>query len=325
MSSRSSRYSILALFLLLIPLPVFAQAPARVAILVQEMGRAQSQAVKGLTEELKRLGYVNRKNLVLETANVKGNRGALPLAAAALSGQKLNLIFTTGTSATRAAAMATGDIPVVFVHPADPVTAGLIKSADHQVINLTGVAAYAGETVGTRLAFLQEILPGLSKIMVFFDANNNVSRENFKQAENAAEKQKIAIAAYPIKSADELKTSIANLRPESGAAIFQVADELVEGETDFLFEKARAKKIPTMFNEESWAINGALAAYGPNYYEMGRKAAGLAARIIGGERVSSLPVQRASKFDLTLNYRTSNFIGVPLSAELLKKADKIIR
>jgi ABC-type uncharacterized transport system substrate-binding protein len=317
--------STLALVILLMPLCAFAQAPARVGILVQEMGRAQAQAIKGLTEELKRLGYVNRKNLVFETANVKGNRGALPSAAAALTGQKLNLIFTTGTSATRAAAMATTEIPVVFVHPADPVAAGLFKSADNHAKNLTGVAAYAGETVGTRLALFKEILPGLRKIIVFFNANNPVGRENFERAASAAKKQNIAIAAYPIKSADELKTTIANLHAEIGAAIFQVADELVEGEADFLFENARAKKIPTMFNEESWVINGALAAYGPNYFEMGRKAGGLAAKIIGGERVVSLPVQRASKFDLTLNYRTSNFIGVHLSAELLKKADKIIR
>ena len=326
MATMLLRCSTLALILFLLkPLGVFAETPARVGILVQEMGRAQSQAIKGLTAELKRLGYVNRRNLILETANVKGNRGALPSAAAALTGQKLNLIFTTGTSATRAATIATTEIPVVFVHPADPVAAGLFKDANDRTKNLTGVAAYAGETTETRLALFKEILPGLRKIIIFFDANNGVSLGSFKRAENAAKTQGIAIGAYPIKSADELKTTIANLRAENGAAIFQVADDLVEGEADFLFENARVKKIPTMFNEESWAINGALAAYGPDYFEMGRKAAGLAAKIIGGARAGALPIERATKFDLTLNYRTSNFIGIRFSAELLKKANKIIR
>lgn len=320
------RCSILALILfLLTPLCVFAETPARVGILVQKMGRAQSQAIKGLTAELKRLGYENRKNIILETANVKGNRGALASAAAALTSQKLNLIFTTGTSATRAATTATTEIPVVFVHPADPVAAGLFKSAKDRAKNLTGVAAYAGETMGTRLAFFKEILPELRKIIIFFDATNGASRESFKKAENAAKTQGIAVAAYPIKSANELETTIANLRAENGVGIFQVADNLVDDEADFLFEKARVKKIPTMFNEESWAINGALAAYGPDYFEMGRKAAGLAAKIIGGARADALPVERASKFDLTLNYRTSSFIGIRFSAELLKKANKIIR
>lgn len=319
------RCTVLALIFLLMPLCAFAQAPARVGILVQEMGRAQSQAIKGLTEELKRLGYRNRRNLVLETRNVKGDRAALGSAAGELIARKIDLIFTTGTSATRAAATATQEIPVVFVHPGDPVSAGFLKSAEARPANLTGIAAYAGETTEVRLAYLKEILPGLRKIIVFFDGNNSASRENYEQAERAAKKFHLDAAAYAVKSADELQTTIANLRGENGAAIFQVADELVESEAEFLFERARAKKIPTMFNEESWAIDGALAAYGPNYFEMGRKAAALAVKVIRGKRAASLPIDRAVKFDLTLNYRTSNFIGLRFSAELLKKANRVIR
>jgi len=319
------RCTSLALFFLVMPLNAFAQAPARVGILVQELGRAQSQAIKGLTEELKRLGYRNRKNLVLESRDLKGNRAALQSAAAELIGLKVRLIFTTGTSATRAVALASPDTPIVFVHPGDPVASGLFKSAAERATNLTGIAAYASETTETRLAYFKEILPGLRKIIVFFDANNEAARENFKRAESAAKKFGLEAVAQAVKSADELKTTIAHLRTEDGAAIFHVADELVEGESEFLFENARAKKIPTMFNEESWAINGALAAYGPNYLEMGRKAAGLAVKIIAGERAASLPVERATKFDLTLNYRTSNFIGVHFSPALLKKADRVIR
>jgi putative tryptophan/tyrosine transport system substrate-binding protein len=80
-----------------------------------------------------------------------------------------------------------------------------------------------------------------------------------------------------------------------------------------------------MFNEESWAIAGALAAYGPNYLEMGRQAGRLADKLLKGESAAALPIERASKFDLTLNYRTARFIDVPLSSETLKKADKVIR
>jgi putative ABC transport system substrate-binding protein len=152
-----------------------------------------------------------------------------------------------------------------------------------------------------------------------------VSREYFKRAEDSAKKLSLAAAGYPIKSADELKTTLGSLRPDTGTAFFQIADELVEGEAEFLFQTARAKKIPTMFNEESWAIAGALAAYGPNYLDMGRQAGRLADKIIQGGAPMSLPLERASKFDLTLNYRTARFIEVPLSPEMLKAADKVIR
>ena len=168
-------------------------------------------------------------------------------------------------------------------------------------------------------------MPALQKIWIFFDANNGVSRDYFKLAEVAAKKIGVQAAGYGIKSTDEFKTTVASLRGENGAAIFQVADELVDSEAEFLFETARARKIPTMFNEESWAISGALAAYGPNYLEMGRQAGRLADRINKGESPASLPIERAAKFDLTINYRTARFIGLNLTSEMLKKADKVIR
>jgi putative tryptophan/tyrosine transport system substrate-binding protein len=311
--------------LLAAPPLVAAQAPARLGILVQEMGRGQSQAIKGWNEELKRLGYRERRDFAVETRNVKNNRAALQPAAAELVAQKVKLIFTTGTSATRAAIAATADIPVLFVHPGDPGAAGLIKNNGERAKNLTGVAAYAAQTTGRRLELFKEIVPALKKIWIFFDGNNAVSREYLKLAEAAAKKIGVITAAYPIKSGEELKTTLASLQAETGAAIFQISDELAESEAEYLFETARAKKIPTMFNEESWAIAGALAAYGPNYLEMGRQAGRLADRLIKGEIAAALPVERASKFDLTLNYRTASFIDVKLPSEIIKKADKVIR
>jgi putative ABC transport system substrate-binding protein len=305
--------------------PSLTPAQSRLGILVQEMGRSQTHAIKGLSEELKRLGYQERKNLFIDTRNVKGNRAALQAAASELLKQKINLLFTTGTSATRAAMAATKDIPIVFVHPSDPIASGIIKSPTEPTKNLTGVAAYAAHTTAKRLELFKEIIPDLKKIVVFFDANNIFSRDNLKLAEAAAKKLDLQVSPYGIKSTDELKTTVASLRRENGAGIFQIADDLFESEADFLFETVRQKKLPTMFNEESWAIDGALAAYGPNYLEMGRQAGRLVDRIIKGEKAESLPVERASKFDLTLNYRTATFIGIRFPEELLKKAQKVIR
>ena len=307
------------------PMGTLAQTPPRIGILVQEMGRAQSQATKGMTEELKRLGYRERKNLFLETRDVKGNRAALQPAAAELLAKNVDLIFTTGTSATRAAMAATKNIPVVFVYPGNPVGAGIIQSPEERAKNLAGVAAYAGQTTEKRLALLREILPALQTIIIFYDLNNSFSRESAKSTENLAKKINLETAAYGVKSVDELKTTLASLSSEKNQAIFQVADELVEAEAEFLFAQARAKKLATMFNEESWVIAGALAAYGPNYLEMGRQAGRLADRILKGEKPEILSIERAAKFDLTLNYRTATFLGVNLPASLLKKADKVIR
>jgi ABC-type uncharacterized transport system substrate-binding protein len=320
-----TRFALVMALFFTAPGLALAQSQLRVGILVQEMGRSQTHAIKGLGEELKRLGYQERKNLFIETRNVKGNRAALKPVAGELLAQKVNLIFTTGTSATRAAMAATKDVPIVFVHPSDPIASGIIKSATEATKNLTGVAAYAAHTTAKRLELFKEIIPGLKKILVFFDANNSFSRDNLKIAEAATQRLGLQLSSYGIKSTDELKTTVASLRSESGAGIFQIADDLFESEAEFLFETARQKKLPTMFNEEAWAIDGALAAYGPSYLEMGRQAAGLVDRIIKGEKPESLPVERATKFDLILNYRTATFMGLRFPEDLLKKAQKVIR
>jgi putative tryptophan/tyrosine transport system substrate-binding protein len=317
--------SLLATLSLVAPAAVTAQTAARIGILIPELGRAQSQAIKGLSEELKQIGYRERRTLFFETRNVKGNRAALQPAATELVGKKVNAIFTTGTSATRAAMAITKEIPIVFVHPGNPVEVGIVINAEERANNLTGVAAYAAQTTETRLTLFKEIVPALQRIVVFYDVSNNVSRENFKRAESAARNLGLQAVGYGVKSADEFKTTLGSVSKDNNVAIFQVADELVDGEAEFLLATARAKKIATMFNEESWAIAGALAAYGPNYLEMGRRAARLADRIIKGEKPALLPVERTTAFDLTLNYRTANFIGLKLSAAMLKKANKVIR
>jgi len=302
-----------------------AQAQARLGILIPELGRAQSQALKGLYQELKTLGYQERKNLIIETRNANGDRSALQAAAVDLVARKTQVLFTTGTRATQAASAATQDIPIVFVHPGDPRTAGMIKSGSEVSRNLSGVAGFANLMTDQRLALLKELMPELRVIHIFFDSNNGYARENFAGAAAGAKKLAVQVAEHGVKSSDELKATFSSLKSEPGAAIFQVPDDLVESEAEFVFATARQKKLPTMFNEESWAIGGAMAAYGPDYLDMGKRAAILIDKILKGQKPASLPIERAVKFDLTLNYRTANFIGFHLAPAMLKKADKVIR
>ncbi len=316
----------MAALFLLVPLAAVAQPRIpRLGVLIPEMGRPQSQAIKGLVDELKQLGYQERKNIFLETRNAKGDRGALEPAAADLTARKVDVIFTTGTRATQVAKSATGHIPIVFIHPADPIALGLAKSMEGSGSNITGVAGLSLQMTEKRLELLKDLVPELKRILIFYDANNPYSRENFARGETAAKKSSFQVAEHGIKSAEELKATFARVQNRDGDAIFHVPDDLVESEADFIFEIARKKKLPTMFHEEAWAIKGAMAAYGPSYYEMGRQAARLVEVIIKGRKPETLPIERANKFDLTVNYRTANFIGRTYSRDFLKMADKVIR
>jgi putative ABC transport system substrate-binding protein len=323
---RTCATTLFAVILMLSCAPVAAQAQVRrIGVLVPEMGRAQSQAQKGLLQELKRLGYQERKDIALEIRDAKGNRNAVQAAAHELVAKKINLLFATGTRASQAAMAATRDVPIIFIHPGDPVAAGLFQSPGLPTGNVTGVAGYAAQTTGTRLALLREILPGLTKVHVFFDSNNSFAREHFSLVELASKKLALQVNGHGVKSIDELKASVSAVPREPGVAIFHIPDDLVESEAVFIFETARKSKLPTMFNEEAWAIAGAMAAHGPDYLEMGRQAGRLAERILKGQTPGSLSIQRAAKFELILNFRTASAIGVHLSHEMLKKADRVMR
>lgn len=304
-----------------------AQAPtkARVGVLIPSLGRAQSQALKGLIEELKRLGFIERKNLVIETRNAKGDRSALRPDADDLVTRKVDVICTTGTRATLAATGASSDIPIVFVHPGDPVAAGIVKSMTEQPRNLTGIAGFGVDRTEQRMALLKELIAGLREVHIFFDSNNNFSRNNFAIAQAAAKKLGLPVVEHGVKSADELKTTFSSMRTEPGEALFQVPDDLVEGEAEFIFTTARQKKLPSMFNEESWAIQGATAAFGPSYLDMGRRAGAMIGRILQNPKNPLPAIERADKFDFIVNYRTLNFMGIQIPPAVLKRADKIIR
>jgi ABC-type uncharacterized transport system substrate-binding protein len=302
-----------------------AQTKARIGVLLPELGRAQSQSLKGSNEELKRLGFIEHKNLIVETRNAKGDRSALRPAADELVAHKVGVIFTTGTRATMAAAAASTEIPVVFVHPGDPAAAGLMKSINEPPRNLTGVAGFAVDKTEKSLTLLKELIPELREVHIFFDSNNKYSRDNFALAQAAAKKLGLPVVEHGVKSADELKTTLTSLQTAPGAALFHVPDDLVQGEAEFIFTTARKKKLPSMFNEESWAIQGATAAYGPSYLDMGRRAGAMIGRILKNPQSALPAIERAEKFEFVINYRTANFMGLQLPPAVLKRADKIIR
>lgn len=297
----------------------------RIGILIPESSRPESQTIRGLRDGLKELGYKEGENVAVEMHNAKGDRGALTPMTDELVSEKVDVIFTTGTRATQAAMAATSDIPIVFRHPGNPEQVGLVKSNTRPGDNVTGVGGFGLEVTGKRLEALRQIVPGVRRLYIFYDPNDKFSREALALTKKSAEKLGLEVVERGTKSAQELQTSLRNLQNEAGDALFQIPDNLVESEADFIFQTARRKKLPTMFNEELWAIKGALGAYGPSNYEMGRQAAGLIDKILKGQKPQTLPVEQARKYDLVINFRAATAIGLTIPSDLLKKADKVIR
>jgi putative tryptophan/tyrosine transport system substrate-binding protein len=305
-----------------------AQQPTRiprVGILIPEAGLDETQTLKGFKEGLKKAGYNEGESIIFEVQDVKGAREQLQRGIDELVSKKVDVILTTGTRATRAAMATTKQIPIVFRHPADPVTLGLVKDVNRPGGNVTGVAAFSLNANQKRLEVFKQVVPTLRRIHIFYDANNRFSPDNFAAAEKSAGQLKLEVLEHPVKTADEFKSSLNQMEVKPGDAIFQIADDLVESQAPVLLEEAKKRKMATMFHEEVWASKGSLAAYGPNYYEMGRQAADLVQKILKGAQPKDLAVAHANKFDLAINLRTASSIGLKIAPEVLKQADKVIR
>ena len=294
-------------------------------ILIRKADRADSLTVNGLRAGLKELGYKDGKNLIIDVRNVRGERGTLKTAAVELVGKKVDLIFTTGSSATVAAKAATTKIPIVFRHPLNPVAMGLVANMDRPGGNVTGVAGLSVQQADARLEILKEIVPTLRRVVIFYDIYNSISRGHFATAEVAATNLGLHVVEKPIQSDKELKTALSRFKKKEGDALYHVSDILVQSQADYIFKMARQKKLPTIFGRSVWATRGSLAGYGPNNHEMGRQAAYLIDKILKGAKPGELPIERAKKFDLYINLRTAKVIGVTIPREVLSRADKVIR
>jgi putative ABC transport system substrate-binding protein len=303
------------------------QSPRKftVGILIGQSGPAETQSIQGLRDGLKELGYKEGEGIVFDIKDAKGDRAALKPGATELVSKKAEVIFTAGTRATLTAMAATRDIPIVFRHPADPVKLGFVKSMKRPGGNVTGVAALAAQATERRLEILKEVLPKLTRVHIFYDSNNPFSRENFAAAKKAAANVRLEVAEHGIKTMEELKSTLSLIQKRDEDAIFHVPDDLVESQPDALFDLVRQKGLPTMFDGADWAIKGSMLSYGANYYQMGRQAASLIDKILKGKKPRDLPVEQAKKFDLLINFRMANAIGVNIPPDMLKKADKVIR
>ncbi len=320
-------YFVLANLCWISPSKLYGGVPARVVVgfLIPESGFGETQTIKGLKDGLRERGYIEGENLSVELRDAKGDRSALQPAAADLVAKKVNVIFTTGTRATEVAKAATKDIPIVFRHPADPVAVGLLKNMKRPEGNVTGVAAFSSDTDEKRLAMLKLVVPQLRRVHIFYDANNMFSANNLSAFRKAAAKLQLEVVNHPVKTGAEIQTALDNLQAQEGDAIFQIADALVESNANIVFDGAKKLKLPTICDQENWATRGCLATYGANYAQMGRQAAMIVDKLLKGSKPKDVPVQPATQFDLVINLRTANIIGLSIAPETLAKAGRVIR
>jgi putative ABC transport system substrate-binding protein len=313
-----------ALLLLALATPVWAQGkPQRMGVL--HPGGAQSETLDGLRQGLRELGLQEGTALQLDIRDVGGDASATEKEAIALEKDAVNLIYALTTPVITKTKAATSKTPIVFCIGSDPVTGKLVDSFVLPGGRLTGVHYLVRDLTGKRLELLKEILPKVSRVATFYDPTNRVASEGASMARDEAKRLGIKLIERHVGSAEELQAELQKLKPGDADAFLFTPDPMVGSKSQEIIDVARAKRIPTMFQEQSLAGKGALAAYGQNYREIGRISAKYVQRVLGGASPRDMKIETVDSVELAINLQTAKQIGVSIPPQVLTRATKVIR
>ena len=296
--------------------------PVLIGVLTGSWGPTPNTA--GLRDGLVELGYRENEDFVIGVQFTQGDHTAFGDAARDLVRNGADIIFTFTVVETQAARQAATEIPIVFSGMADPVRAGLVDSYARPGGNITGVAGLWGSMGGKRLQLLQQMVPGLQRVVFPYSVNGTEDAQTAKSYRKAAEILGIELEFKPLSSEEEARAFFARLRRDEVDGILSPGDVLlnIPGLT---LEAASGQGIPAIFVAGFYADVGGLASYGPDFYSSGRQAARLVDKIIKGANPGEIPVEVNNDIEFVINLKVAKALGIEIPRDVLYQADRIIR
>ena len=277
-----------------------------------------------LFDDLRELGYVEGQNIIIERRYAEGRPERFQEFAAEMVRLKADLIITTTTPAALAARNATTTIPIVIPTAIDPVGTGLIASFAHPGGNITGGAILVGELAAKRLQLLKEVVPNLSRTGVLWNSANPANALALRETDGAARAIGVTLQSHEVKGPKDFEVAFARMAEERLDALFVLDDALTIQYGKQIADFAMQKRLPSVFSAKDGVEAGGLMTYGPRYSEMMRRAASLVDKILRGAEPASLPMEQPTAFDLVINLKTANAIGLTVPPLLLARADEVI-
>jgi putative ABC transport system substrate-binding protein len=294
---------------------VLAWAPCEESGLADKSGPFQS----GLGE----FGYNQGETVTIECRSAGRRYDGLATAAADLVRLSVDVIVTDSEPAGRIAHSASSTIPIVTIISGDPVAGGLAHSLAKPGGNVTGVSYYATELTAKRLELLKEMIPSIKTIGVL--ANPNVSYLPFEaDTKRAGDRLNIRAKIYYVSEPADIKGTILQMKNEGAQAVFVLPDLMFASEASRIATLALEHGLPTMAWGGWFTELGCLIAYSSDYGAMNHRLAFYVDRILKGEKPGDLPIEQPTIFNLSINLKTAESLGVEVPQSILLLADDVI-
>jgi ABC-type uncharacterized transport system substrate-binding protein len=295
----------------------------RIGLLGAGSASGSANDVEALRGGLRDLGYVEGKNIVVESRWAEGKFDRLPDLAADLVRLKPDGLLTVGTPATLAAKRATATIPIIMVNAGDAVATGLVASLARPGGHITGVTILSPELTAKRLELLKEGFPRTRQIAVLLNPDNPAQQLSFQAMEPTARQLNVGLQRFDVREAGELESTFSAMAKQRVDAVTISVDALFYLHGQAIAALASRQRLPSAGPKE-FAEAGGLIGYGVNRSDGWRRAAYFVDKILKGAKPADLPVEQPTKFELVINQKTAKALALTLPPSLLGRADQVI-
>lgn len=283
---------------------------------------ALDAARQGFLETLKKNGYEEGKNLEVDFQNAQADASTASTIANQFVGQKVDLILAIATPAAQAVASKTSDIPILITAVTDPVAAGLVKSLEKPETNVTGTTDM--NPIKEQLELLKQLVPSAKKVGVVYNTSEKNSEVQVNLAKSLGQEMGLSFVDAVATNTNEVLQAAQSLVGRVDA-IYVPTDNTAVAAITSIVQVGEQHKIPVVVAEAGGVDKGALATIGIDYYRLGQQTGEMALRVIKGEKPASMAIEQQKDFQLVLNLKAAQAMGVKIPQELIDKADRVIK
>jgi len=282
-------------------------------------------------ETLRALGWIEGRNIVIETRYAEGDSRRLPSLAQELVSQKMDIMLPTSTPAASAAIEATHTIPIVMTGVLDAQESGIVNDLARPGGNITGITQISIQLIGKRLSLLKETVPAASRLgflrtpapvipglTATFDRISSAM-------EASAQRAGMELRMFTALDTEEIKAAFAGLAAARVNALYVLEAPALQVQRALIADLAVKARLPTIFGVRSFVDAGGFLSYGSDQRENFRHAASYVDRILRGAKPGDLPVEQPTKFELVINLKTAKALGLTIPQSLLLRADEVVQ
>ncbi len=298
--------------------------PARIGILGATNAAAYASRLAAFKQGMRENGLIEGTHYVLDAVYANGQFERFPALAQELLQRKPAVIMVSAGAAVRPAQQATRTVPIVMTGLNDPVALGFVASLARPGGNTTGLSNQAEDTMAKSVEFVREALPRAKRIALLTNPGNSSLQKVGEQMRVAALKFGIEVRAFEVATPAAFAATFAAIVKQQPEALVALSDGMLNGQAQRISAFALKNRIAAFGPNPEFAEAGGLLSYGPSRHDMLRRSATYVKKILAGAKPADLPVEQPTKFEMVINLKTAEALGIKIPQSLLIQTERVI-